>query len=240
MNKKKQSARITQLKAENYDLRFENEFLKNRIAIVEADKGSIISQIKPLNKEQRAELLQRIRAFKDSVTLFIEDAKKKEVELVRGEFYRLGNNTASFRFKEWQNKDICTYSCCQDDIYRGYEMNIFKGNLYVAKESNNIVVSNLVKAEEEGGKFWSDKKQDFLKLEDVYFMALNKNDFIDVYAQCDSSMMSQFANFREEYNMMIIGVYKTLYNAASNSSEAEDRTEVTKEVFIKLLKNYKG
>ena len=77
--------------------------MNNRIAIIESKKGWGISKIKSLTKEERVELLEKIRSFKAFAVSFIDNSKnnkkeeKKEVELIKGKWYFC--HDVCFRYK---------------------------------------------------------------------------------------------------------------------------------------------
>jgi len=172
----------------------------------------------------------------------------KKVELVRGQVYWCKSGVFRFSYITKMpcphNSEGCYHKVGylhfnnnnggMDDSYFANE-DCFDSINYATEEEKAI----FVKSEEANGKFWNDEKKDFLKLEDVYFEALCKDDFNKAYAACPSDLLSGYANFRIDYNIIMIGKAETLYNTKLERCDTKNMTMVGIEVFIKLLENYK-
>lgn len=225
-----------------YNLSVENEFLKNRIAIIESKKGFEITKIKSLTKEEQIELLEKVRAFKASAVSFIDNSKnnkkeeKKEVELVRGNIYKIKDSVGSlFRYKV---KGSCNSKLCFS--HTNHTRFMSGGYIGYAVEFTNATEDEkqtLIKQEEENGGFWNDEKQDFLKLEDVCYKAKTRQELLDIASIAGVEFLSNDFDIRISYPFVQMIDSSFICNSLI---AGKGKIEVTKEVFIKLLKNYKG
>lgn len=239
MSKKKQSARITDLKAENYDLRVRNEFLENRIAIAKSKKQDFMEQTKHLTKEERAELLRRIRDFKSSVYSFIEKSRNKEVELVRGEWYFCHHVCFRYYYTEvctFENK-IHVLSLVNTDLSFYGSSYFYKNKGWEIVEATTEQIKQGITLERDNGYFWNDEKQDFLKLEDVCYKAKTRQELLDIAILAGAEVLSNDFDIRISYPFVQMLDNSFICNSLSAD---KGKIEVIKEVFTKLLKNYKG
>lgn len=179
-----------------------------------------------------------IESYKVGVGVIVIDGQKekKDVKLVRGEVYTIEDSVKSlFRYKEPSECNTKRYfshtnhRIFNDSGYIGYAV---KFNLATQEEK-----AKLIKAEEEHGKFWSDEKGDFLKLEDVYYKAETIQDLKDIIIACPVDLISVGFCFNLYYNLICLD---SEIKITSFRELSTNKIKVTKNVFINLLKSNYG
>jgi len=181
---------------------------------------------------------------KESAEKWIEEHTKKEIELVKGGIYIVnpkGDNPWLFRAK---GGDLTFNVLCDNDngdsCFIDYTQKLsfdFKLISLATEEEK----AKLIKAEEEHGKFWSDEKKDFLKLEDVCYDFESLRDLFEI----DNIRKIETLNrkFTIELNNnpkdKTVAIYDGVFTIWNNFIYNKKKVPVDKQTFITLLKNHK-
>lgn len=171
--------------------------------------------------------------------------EKKEIELVEGEIYYL--RTPDFmnekyhyiiRYKKTINEKL--YSHSYFSIHN--RLLELSDNFFTRNQKTNLIrpatpekQQTLIQAEQENGLYWNDEKKCFdeLSLENVYYKAETIQDFHDVYGVRIDLLDALNADYCLD-NPYVVYDDNTIWNRDNNGN----RLQVTKQTFIKLLKNH--
>lgn len=163
--------------------------------------------------------------------------EKKKVELIRGKWYCCDG--AWFRY---DYTEICKFeNKIHTFVLIGANCNNYDSAYFYEGKNCKIVEATIeqmrqgVAMERKNGKFWNDKKQDFLKLEDIQYIAHSINDLMDVY-NVNIRLLHHSLNMTVGRTNVLL--FKDGFIYKQELCE-KDKIEETKEVFVSLLKNYK-
>ena len=231
---KNKTAYTKSLEKKAYSLSLFNEFLENRIAITEPQTRFLT----PIEQKAVAITGNVIDdCFKQLKQGFdIKKEEKKEVQLIRGKWYCL-DSISFIRFKQINKDRVEAFTFIGFGLSKLNDTHADEACFIKEyKEANYEQVKQGIEYERENGKFWSDEKKDFLKLEDVCYKAESRQELLEIANTAGVEILANDFDIDITYPFVQMGDSSSMYN----SLFVRNNTEVTKETFIKLLKNYKG
>jgi len=164
-----------------------------------------------------------------------EVTEPKQVELIKGNWYYA-----------YTNEDSCVFRC-KNELEAFSHINLLTGeikrNVTISMEcticlSETLQIKKGTATEESNGLYWDDKKKDFLKLEDVYCDNLNIKEKLDIYS-VNRDYIADTCTFSHSCKMVYFDAERNQLCDCINNSRKDELKQVTKDVFIDLLKHRK-